>query len=301
MPERLPLLDLDELLTSWLLTLRAQRKSPSTLKVYRSGVTSYLNYCVAHNLPPALVKPAVIAYMASLADGEPATGRARLAALKLFARWLAAEEGFDADPIVAVRPPKLDERSVSSLSDAEIRRLVKACDGAAMRDKRDKAMLVLFTETGLRAGELLALDISDVDLVGCVLHVQRGKGGKGRRVKFSTSCAATLDRYARARRAAGSPADAGPLWIGSRGALSYTGMSYALRGRAKEAGVEGFHVHLLRHTAAVRWLKSGGSETGLMAQSGWKSRVMVDRYVKSSAEELAAEEFDRLDLGLGEL
>jgi integrase/recombinase XerD len=298
-PEHLP--DLDELLTSWLLTLRAQRKSPSTIKVYRSGVTSFLNFCEAQGLSRALTKLHVIEYMASLADGEPATGRARLSALKLFARWLADEEGFDADPILAVRPPKLDDRAVASLSDAEVRRLVKACEGAALRDKRDKAMVVLFAETGLRAAELLALDVADVDLISCVLHVRRGKGGKGRRVKFSAACAAILDRYARARRTAGNPADSGPLWVGPRGALSYTGMSHTLKARAAAAGVHGFHVHRLRHTAAVRWLKSGGSETGLMAQSGWKSRVMVDRYAKSSAEELAAEEFDRLDLGLGDL
>lgn len=297
MPERL--LDLDELLTSWLLSLRAQRKSPSTLKVYRSGITAFMAFCDEQGIPRELTKPSVIAYMASIADGQPATGRARLAAIKLFARWLADEEGFDADPIVAVRPPKLDDKAVESLSESEVRRLLKACDGSHMRDKRDKAILVMLVETGLRAAELLALDVEDVNLVDCVLIVHRGKGGKGRRVKFSTGCAATVDRYARARRAAGHPADKGALWIGSPGRLSYTGLAHAMRARALEAGVTGFHIHRTRHTAAVRWLKSGGSETGLMAQSGWKSRHMVDRYVKSSAEELAAEEFDRL--GLGEL
>lgn len=299
MSESLP--DLDELLASWLLTLRAQRKSASTLKVYRSGVSAYLNFCAAQALPAALTKAQVTAYMTSIADGEPATGRARLSAIKLFARWLGDEDGFDADPIVAVRPPKLDDRSVSSLSNDEVSRIVKACEGAGMREKRDKAMVVLFTETGLRAAELLALEVGDVDLTACVLVVRRGKGGKGRRVKFSAACAVLIDRYARARRAAGQPPDSGPLWIGSRGGLSYTGMVHSLKGRAEDAGVVGFHVHRLRHTAAVRWLKSGGSETGLMAQSGWKSRVMVDRYIKSSAEELAAEEFDRLGIGLAEL
>ena len=62
--------------------------------------------------------------------------------------------------------------------------------------------------------------------------------------------------------------------------------------------MKGFHIHRLRHTAAVRWLKTGGSEGGLMAQAGWKSRTMIDRYVKSAAEELASDEFDRLDLGI---
>ena len=79
--------------------------------------------------------------------------------------------------------------------------------------------------------------------------------------------------------------------------LSYKGMTDSLKKRAAEAGVPNFLVHRTRHTAAVRWLSRGGSETGLMAQSGWASRKMIDRYVKTAAEELASAEFDRLRLG----
>ena len=117
-------------------------------------------------------------------------------------------------------------------------------------------------------------------------------------MKFSASCAAVLDRYLRARRAAGNPADRGPLWVGREGALRYTGLVYTLGLRAEIAGIKGFHVHRLRHSMAVRWLKAGGSETGLMAQAGWRSRAMIDRYMKTASEALAAAEFDRLNLGI---
>ena len=116
--------------------------------------------------------------MASMESAAAATVTLRLAAVKGFARWLAVEEGFDADPILTLRAPKLDQRAVP-LSDDEIRRLIKACDGNTLVDRRDKAMIVLFGETGLRAAELLSLDTSDVDLLGCVLLVRRGKGGAG--------------------------------------------------------------------------------------------------------------------------
>jgi integrase/recombinase XerD len=293
------LLNLDELLASWLIALRGERKSPSTLKVYRAGVTAYLEFCAANGLPAELTKPCVRAYMASLADAEPATARLRLTAIKLFARWLAEEEGFNADGIVAIRAPKLDDKAVPDLDSAEVKRLLAACAGAALRDRRDRAAVVLFVETGLRAAELLALDITDVDLTGCTLHVRRGKGGKGRNVRFSPSAAAVMDRYVRARRATGAAGDSGPLWIGVSGRrLTYTGMVNALKTRAATAGIVGFHIHRLRHTAAVRWLSAGGTETGLMAQSGWASRKMIDRYVKSAAEDLAAAEFDRLGMGV---
>lgn len=63
----------------------------------------------------------------------------RLVAVKRFAAWLAAEEDLDTDGVLAVRPPKLDEKMVPSLDPDEVRRLIKACDGPTLRDKRDKA------------------------------------------------------------------------------------------------------------------------------------------------------------------
>jgi site-specific recombinase XerD len=227
--------------------------------------------------------------------------RLRLVALKLFARWLATEEGFDADPVLALRAPKLDQRAVPDLSENEVRRMVKACDGGAMRDKRDKAMLVLLAETGLRSAELLGVDVTDIDLDACVLHVRGGKSGTGRRTRFSPGAAATLDRYLRARRTAVRNPSTGPMWVSNRGRLTYAGLVSTLKTRAEAADVPDFYVHRLRHTAAVRWLKSGGTETGLMAHGGWKSLSMLDRYVKTANEQLAGEEFDRLGLGLADL
>ena len=145
---------------------------------------------------------------------------------------------------------------------------------------------------------MLGLSVTDVDLATCSALVVKGKGGKARRVKFSASAAATLDRYLRARRAAGSPATAGPLWVGREGALQYSGLVYTLKLRAEISGIKGFHVHRLRHSMAVRWLRAGGSESLLMAQAGWRSRTMIDRYTASASEALAAAEFDRLNLGI---
>ena len=82
-------------------------------------------------------------------NSEPATARLRLTAVKLFARWLAAEEGFDADPVLAVRAPRLDDKAVADLSLDEVQRIAKRCKGSTFRDKRDYAMLLLLTETGL--------------------------------------------------------------------------------------------------------------------------------------------------------
>jgi integrase len=280
-------LDLPRLATSWLIVLRAERKSAATLRAYRIGVELFCAFS------EVLDKSRVIEWLATMEHVEPATARLRLAAVKQFAKWLAAEGYLDADPILMVHPPKLDQKPVPNLSDDEIARLLKACSGKDWRAKRDRAMVALLAETGLRAGELLGLDVSDVDLPGCSLMVRRGKGARGRRVRFSPSAAAAIDRYQRSVSTL-----SGPLWLGMSGRLTYTGLRHSLGQRATAAGVTGFHVHRLRHSAAVRWLAAGGSEGGLMAQAGWQSREMIDRYVSTAKEHLAAEEFDRLGLGL---
>jgi integrase/recombinase XerD len=291
-------LPLDALLASWVIALKAERKRPATLRAYEAGVRLFLRFLAEEGLAPELTKANVIAFLASMSEQEPATASNRLAAIKRFAAWLAAEEGFDAAAVASVRPPRQDQKAVAGLSDDERHRLLKACEGSDLRDKRDKAMVLMFAETGMRASELLGLTVGDVDLSTETAHIVRGKGGKGRHVKFSASCAAVLDRYLRARRAAGHPAGSGPLWFSREGTLTYSGLVYTLGLRAQIAGVKKFHVHRLRHSMAVRWLGKGGSETGLMAQAGWTSRTMIDRYVKASSEALAASEFDRLNLGI---
>lgn len=291
------LLDLPELLDSWLLDLSGQRKSQETRKAYRTGVQSFLSFCAQQEIPAELTKSAVRDWVASMDGQEAATVRLRLTALKRFARWLADEEGADVDAVLAVRPPKLDQKVVEHLSDRAIQAIIAECGGTDFRDRRDKALLVLFTETGIRASEMLSIEVDDVSLPDGSVIVRRGKGAKGRRVRFSPQCAAVLDKYMRARRRAGYEGG-GPLWVSPRGPLTYTGMTAALRGRAERAGVAGFHVHRCRHTSAVRWLRAGGSEAGLMAQHGWASRQQIDRYIKSAAEELASDEFDRLGLGI---
>jgi integrase/recombinase XerD len=297
-----PLLDLPGLLDSWCRQLRGQRKSAQTLRSYRLGVESFLRWCDDTGQPRALTKVNVTEWVNAQYEQSTATVRLRLTAVKLFVRWLADEEGFDPDPITAVKSPKLTQATVSGLTDTEISGLLKACAGARLRDKRDKAMVAVLTDTGLRAAELLGLDAGDIDLDDCVLQVRHGKGDKPRRVAFSPSTAAVVDRYVRARRTAVHWPTEGPLWISERGnRLCYTGLVSALKGRAAAAGIIGFHVHRLRHSMATRWLRAGGSETGLRSHAGWTDSTMIGRYVAAAHEQLAVEEFSRLNLGIRDL
>jgi integrase len=88
------------------------------------------------------------------------------------------------------------------------------------------------------------------------------------------------------------------LWLGEGGrSFGYDGLAKTLKWRAGLAGLAGFHPHLLRHTAATRWLERGGSEGGLMALAGWSRRDLIERYTAANRERLAGDEARRLHLG----
>jgi site-specific recombinase XerD len=291
--------DLATLLPSWKLAMRAERKSAATIASYSEGILAFLRWADAARTAAQITKTNVQCFTADLLDGgaSPATARTRHMALRQFAAWLADEGEIDANPLLGVKPPKLDSKVVDALTDDQLRLLIKACGGKELIDRRDEAIVRLMAETGLRAGEVIALQVSDIDLERGCATVQRGKGGKGRVVPFGPQTASAVDRYMRARRSH-RLSESGALWLGGNGqTFSYHGLNIALKRRARAAGIERFHLHLMRHTAATRWLRAGGSEGGLMSVAGWTTRSMVDRYTGASAAERAAAEARGLNLG----
>lgn len=297
MTQSLP--DLAALLPSWQLSMKAERKSPGTIKVYGDGIKKFLRWCAETGHPAELTKATVQMFLADLLDdgAEANTAKSRDLALKRYAAWLTDEGELSSNPLLGLKPPKGDHKVVQALTDDQLKRLIMACQGKSLRDRRDEAIVRLMAETGLRASEVIGLQVGDVNVQDGLVTVHRGKGGKGRVAPFSVQTANAIDRYLRARRAH-RLSDAGALWLGGGGkSLGYYGLDKALKDRARSAGIEGFHLHLMRHTAATRWLRAGGSESGLMAVAGWSNRDMIDRYTGASASERAASEARTLNLG----
>ena len=287
------------LLDSWALHLRAERKSPQTVKTYTDGVKRFLDWCERTHTEPAITRITVNAFIAAILDegAEAATARSRQLSMRRFSAWLADEGELAADPLAGLKPPKLDSKIVPELSDDQLRDLIKACQGCGFWERRDEAIIRIMIETGARIGEVVAMEADDIDLPAGTATVRRGKGGKGRSIPIGPQTSRAVDRYLRLRRAhrlSGTPA----LWLGDRGkTIGYSGLYDSLVRRAKIAGIEDFHPHVLRHTAAGRWLQQGGSEGGLMAVAGWSRRDMIDRYTRATASKRAADEARGLNLG----
>src|SRR6266545_541146 len=105
-------LDLAALLESWTIHLRAERKSPATVRLYGTGVRAFLAWCDEQGRAATLDRDTVTAFVADLLDQgrEPETARAYQLALRQLSKWLVAEGELDADPLAGLRSPKLDSK-----------------------------------------------------------------------------------------------------------------------------------------------------------------------------------------------
>lgn len=303
-PETPP--DLYALLKGWHTYLRSAKKAPGTIEGYLSRVRMYLAWCEERGYPVAIDRGAVTEWVADLLEEvAPGTAVTRQLAVRRYSWWLVKEEGaLPADPLLGMTPPQVDEPVMQPLTEEQLVALIKACQGGgrtlrqkAFRDVRDEAAVRLLAETGMRAGELLALAVDDVDTDKGVAIIRHSKTRNGRQPGFGPATALAIDRYMRKR--AGHRLAATPkLFLGDQGkSFKYDALRRALTARAKAAGITGFHIHLLRHTQASRWLANGGSESGLMENDGWRTTRMIRRYTKAGAQVRAADEARRLNLG----
>lgn len=291
--------DMIALRSSWHTHLLAERKSEHTIRTYLAGLDAFARWCDREHIEPALDRATVEKFTASLLDrgAEPATAKSRQRGLRRFSAWLATEGETDRDQLAGMSPPKLDEKVPAELTADQLRAMLATCGTRDFHDIRDAAIIRLMTESMVRAGELLAMTTTDVDIRAGSAIVRRGKGGKGRVVPFGPQTAQALDRYQRARRR--HPQAALPeFWLAARnrGPLTYYGLYTGLKRRAQAAGFS-MHPHMLRSTGAIRWRAAGGSVPGLLTVAGWSSLDMAQRYVRAAENRLAVDEAHKLNLG----
>ena len=282
---------------SWVTHLEAERKSAHTVRTYTAGLSAYITWCEREGRPVDLDPRPVKEFTAAMlsAGAEAATAKSRQRGVRRFSAWLADDQD-RADPLAALKPPKLDQKIPAFVDTDQMAALLATCRTRTFHDLRDRAIISLMAESMVRSDELLSMTVAGVSVRARTARVERGKGGKGRVTAYSAQTARDLDRYIRARtqhRLASEPWLWLPVKRSARDHLTYDGLYTTLRRRAEAAGFR-LHPHMLRSTGAIAWRHKGGSVTSLMALGGWADISMVQQYVKAAENDIAIEEARRL-------
>lgn len=236
-----------------------------------------------------------------------ATVYARVSFLSSFYAWAQRELGVRSNPALLARPkaPKpYQTESTKSWSDAELHKITSTIGGYATTGnlvaKRDLALLLMFTSTGLRREEVIALRGRDVQVTEeGVMIGGRVKGGRyrAREVRDPELKAALLDYLATAKRLHVLKTDA-PVWTRhdhpklAGEPLTSHAFARNLKLYAKEAGIEHVHLHQTRHTYGRIVAEETGSMTAtqdaldhanLSTTTVYVQRIAIKRDLYSSA------------------
>ena len=282
-------------INSFALRLAAEGKAAKTIRTYTEAVQWFAaaRLQVGRTNWEEVTGLDIQRWMAWLLDRYSAAYASnQYRALQQFFKWLAAEDELP-DPMAGLAPPRVPAKLVPVFTDEELTRLEQACAGRSYTQRRDTAMIAVFTATGIRLSELADLRSGDVDLLQREITV-RGKGGRDRIVKIGHQAARSLDRYLRAR-SRHAHAHRPQLWLGadSREPLTAAGIYQMIARRGRQAGVNAYP-HRFRHHFSHTWLDRGGPEGDLMELNGWTSPQMLRRYGASARSARARRTYDRI-------
>ena len=279
----------------YLEALRHRRRlSAATLRNYAHAI-ELLFQLVKNDRLEDLQSARVRRFVAMLhAKGlAPRTLALTLSAWRGWFRWLARQHGWRANPVLGIRAPKAGRPLPKVLS---VDTAGKLLDGATAAETagepallRDRAMFELLYSSGLRLGELLALDLADgrLDLRQGEVTVT-GKGAKTRTVPVGGKAREALVAWLEARSRMAAPGEPA-LFVGSRGARISAGVVGArLKAWARRRGLyERVHPHMLRHSFATHMLQSSQDLRAVQELLGHSSISTTQVYTHLDFQALA--------------
>jgi site-specific recombinase XerD len=261
------------------------------LKLFTDFLTEYLGgRGQLHKIHPGDINPNLIrAFLLHLEEaghnpgGRHAAYRA-LRTLLYFWRDEVEPERWK-NPFRKVAAPKIRKAPLPPIEVDEIQALIDACDEHGRVSERDKAIILSLADTGVRAAELLSIDLDDIDLVTGEVHIRAGKGNKPRFVFLGKKARKAIRRYLRTRKDAADPNPA--LWVTEKGnRLSYWGLREVIRRRALDAGIDPPGLHSFRRFFALACIRNKMNLHTLRRLMGHADLQVLQRYLALDRDDL---------------
>ena len=233
-----------------------RRLAPATLGNYAHAIDALLKLVGEQDLKR--VDPAQIRRYVAMMHAKGLSPRSlalTLSAWRGWFRWLARHKGWPANPVLGIRAPKAARPLPKALSVEAAQRLLDSPQETNAASIRDGAMFELLYSSGLRVGELVALNLDHDPAQGEVTVT--GKGSKTRTVPVGAKARAALKSWLQVRSQLAAP-DEKALFVGARGRRIAPGIVASRLGAwARRRGLaEHVHPHMLRHSFASHVLQS---------------------------------------------
>ena len=272
----------------YLASLRSERGlAANTLAAYRRDLGQYFDAVGAAPPDPASVS----GFVAELHERglAPATVARKIAAVRGYHRFLVAEGMAADDPTVLLASPRRGAPLPKALSIEEVQRLLDVPDRTTPLGSRDAALLEFLYATGCRVGEVVGVDVLDVDLEeGSALVT--GKGAKQRIVPLGRYAIDAVVGYLPIRmELRAGRRDPGRLFLNARGApLTRQGVWQIVRSAGRRAGLAEDRVspHVLRHSAATHMVEGGADLRSVQEILGHASISTTQVYTRVAPRHL---------------
>jgi site-specific recombinase XerD len=276
---------LHEAIENFLLSRRVAGVAQTTLEGYRYWLGEFENF-VGDSAPTPLT---VTKWFAKLQEKglAPASRKKALQVLRAFARWAVRNAllGEDITKDVGVRVPS--ELPVVP-TDEELRAILDAC-GMGFVGRRNRALILVLADAGLRASEALHLIVENWDPQNRSLLVRHGKGAKDRTVFVGPTTARAIKEYLAVHPALSRE---NFLFVDENGRpLKRRHLIAILHRLSKRAGLpreRRIHPHSLRHYAATSWLRNGMGLEEVRRLLGHSTLAMTLRYSNLVGADLQA-------------
>lgn len=276
--------------------LRRQRRAASTIRIYGLYIGGFVRFLTDRGIECPTLEHLTPDWIGKYQDhihshsqgtrGGVVAERHAVTMLKIFSRWLWRRGLLPNDPLARVEPPRLAKFHRSPFTEADVRALLEAAR-LGPNPVMERALLLLTLDTGCRVGELVSVEIGDLDLDTGLVIFRKTKNGRPRRVFFGVAgkpdggpCIVALREWLAIR----PRTETMVLFVSRHGAsLSTDSVRRIYRLLGESAGVTNCHPHRGRHTAASEFLSElPGAELHLRNRLGHVSADVLADYITIS-------------------